>query len=81
MWVTFTFDKSTYVKILFILFSNFFGIVIEVKLLHSQKAKIPIAKKEWLKIISLPLFPDLKLSKVNFIVRALKNFDKNFDKY
>ena len=30
------------------------------------KAKVPIAKKEWLKIISLPLFPDLKLSKVNF---------------
>ncbi len=45
------------------------------------KAKVPIAKKEWLKIISLPLFPDLKLSKVNFIIRALKNFDKDFDKY
>ena len=45
------------------------------------KAKIPIAKKEWLKIISLPLFPDLKLSKVDFIIRELKNFDKNFEKY
>lgn len=45
------------------------------------KAKIPIAKKEWVKIVSLPLFPDLKLSKVDFIIRAIKNFDKDFDKY
>ncbi len=50
-------------------------------LYKNYKSKITNAKKEWVKIISLPLFPDLKISEVNFIIKILKKFDKNFNKY
>lgn len=50
-------------------------------LYKKYKSIIPNAKETWKKIISLPLFPDLKFSEVDYIVNKLKLFDKNYSKY
>jgi len=50
-------------------------------LYKKYKSIIPNAKETWKKIISLPLFPDLKFSEVDYIVNKLELFDKNYSKY
>ena len=50
-------------------------------LYKKYKSTIPNAKKVWLEIISLPLFTDLNLSQINYIIKIIKKFDKDYDKY
>lgn len=50
-------------------------------LYKKYKSIIPNAKETWKEIISLPLFPDLKFSEVDYIVNKLELFDKNYSKY
>lgn len=46
-------------------------------LYKKYKSKIPVAKKIWKEILSLPLHPNLKLTEVEYINRKLKEFSLN----
>ena len=50
-------------------------------LYKKYKSTIPNAKKVWLEIISLPLFTELNLSQINYIIKIIKKFDGDYDKY
>ena len=43
-------------------------------LYKKYNSKIPIAKKVWKEIVSLPLHPNLKFSEIDFINKKLKEF-------
>ncbi len=40
------------------------------------KSQIPTTKKIWKELVTLPLFSDIKLDEVNYIINSLKEFDK-----
>ena len=46
-------------------------------LYKKYNSKIPIAKKVWKEIVSLPLHPNLKFSEIDFINKKLKEFSLN----
>ena len=50
-------------------------------LYKKYKANIPNAKKTWKELVSLPLFTDLKDSEINYILKKVKDFDKDFRKF
>ena len=45
------------------------------------KAKVPKATKTWKELASLPLFIDLSSKNLNFILKKVKKFDKNYNKF
>lgn len=45
-------------------------------LFRSSKAIVPVAERVWNSMITLPLFPDLKDSEVDYVVEALQAFDR-----
>lgn len=40
------------------------------------KSQIPTTKKIWKELVTLPLFSDIKLNEINYIINSLKEFDK-----
>jgi perosamine synthetase len=45
-------------------------------LFHKYPSEIPVAKAVWESIVSLPLFPELKDEEIDYIVAALREFDR-----
>ncbi len=46
---------------------------------HSYKGETPVADSIWKKLLTLPLFPDLKDEEVDFIIRKIREFgEKEF---
>lgn len=43
--------------------------------------KVSNALKIWKELVSLPLFPDLKKTQVRYIVKAVREFDKNYKNF
>jgi perosamine synthetase len=43
---------------------------------HHFKGETPIANAVWKKLLTLPLFPDLKNEEVDFIIQEIKEFGK-----
>ena len=50
-------------------------------LYKKYKGKTPIADKTWKELVSLPLFIDLSNKQINYIVKKIRQFDKNYHKY
>ena len=44
-------------------------------LYKKYKARIPVTKKVWQELITLPLFSDIKLKEINYIINSLREFD------
>jgi len=44
-------------------------------LYKKYKSKIPVTEKIWKELVTLPLFSDIKLNELNFIIKSLKEFD------
>ena len=40
------------------------------------KSNTPVALKTWKQLLTLPLFPDLKLNEVDYVVSQVVKFDK-----
>lgn len=53
----------------------------ELKVYKKYKSEVPNALKIWPELVTLPLYPELKLSEVRFILKKLFEFDKNYEKY
>jgi len=47
-------------------------------LYKKYKSKIPVTKKVWKELVTLPLFSDIKISDVNYIVEKLREFDNKY---
>tara|TARA_Y100000590_G_scaffold121660_3_gene139312 strand:- start:18080 stop:19246 length:1167 start_codon:yes stop_codon:yes gene_type:complete len=46
------------------------------KLYKKYDGKIPIAKKIWKDLVTLPLHPHLKKNEINYIIKSINDFDK-----
>ena len=44
------------------------------------KSKIPVTKKVWRELVTLPLFSDIKIEEINYIVKYIKEFDQQLAK-
>ena len=44
-------------------------------LYRKYKSKIPVTSKIWKELVTLPLFSDITLKEINFILKSLKEFD------
>ena len=44
-------------------------------LYRKYKSKVPVTSKIWKELVTLPLFSDIKLKEINFILKSLKEFD------
>jgi perosamine synthetase len=47
-------------------------------LYRKYKTKVPVTLKKWKELVTLPLFSDIKLKEINFIIRSLKEFDNKY---
>ena len=47
-------------------------------LYKKYKSKIPVTKKVWKELVTLPLFSDIKISDVNYIIKKLREFDNKY---
>ena len=47
-------------------------------LYKKYKSKIPVTKKVWKELVTLPLFSDIKISDVNYIIEKLREFDNKY---
>lgn len=47
-------------------------------LYKKYKSKIPVTKKVWKELITLPLFADIKTKDINFVIKSLKEFDNKY---
>ena len=44
-------------------------------LYYKYKSKIPVARKIWKELVTLPMYSDIKLNEINFIIKSIKEFD------
>ena len=42
------------------------------------KSKIPVTNRVWKELVTLPLFSDIKLKELNYIIRSVKEFDNKY---
>ena len=42
------------------------------------KHKIPVTKRVWKELVTLPLFSDIKLKELNYIIMSIKEFDNKY---
>lgn len=47
-------------------------------LYKKYKSKIPVTKKVWKELVTLPLFSDIKISDINYIIEKLREFDNKY---
>ena len=47
-------------------------------LYKKYKSKIPVTKKIWRELVTLPLFSDIKLKELNFIIKSIREFDSRY---
>jgi perosamine synthetase len=43
---------------------------------HQYRGETPIANSAWKKLLTLPLFPDLKDEEIDLIIREIREFGK-----
>jgi perosamine synthetase len=43
---------------------------------HAFRGETPVADSVWKKLLTLPLFPDLKDEEVDLVIREIKEFGK-----
>ena len=44
------------------------------------KSKIPVTKKVWRELVTLPLFSDIKKEEINYVIKYIKEFDQQLIK-
>lgn len=44
-------------------------------LYKKYKSKIPVTKRVWKELVTLPLFSDIKLKELNYVINSVKEFD------
>ncbi len=44
-------------------------------LYYKYKSKIPVARKVWKELVTLPMYSDIKPNEINFIIKSVKEFD------
>ena len=44
-------------------------------LYKKYKSKIPVTKRVWKELVTLPLFSDIKLKELNYVIKSVKEFD------
>ena len=42
------------------------------------KSKIPVTLRVWKELVTLPLFSDIKLEELNYIIKSVKEFDNKY---
>ena len=47
-------------------------------LYRKYKSKVPVTLKIWKELVTLPLFSDIKLKELGFIIKSLKEFDNKY---
>ena len=47
-------------------------------LYKKYKSKIPVTKRVWKELVTLPLFSDIKLKELNYIINSVKEFDNKY---
>ena len=47
-------------------------------LYKKYKSKIPVTKRVWKELVTLPLFSDIKLKELNYIIKSVKEFDNKY---
>ena len=47
-------------------------------LYKKYKSKIPATRRVWKELVTLPLFSDIKLTELNYIIKSLKEFDNKY---
>ena len=47
-------------------------------LYKKYRSKIPVTKRVWKELVTLPLFVDIKPRELNYIIRSIKEFDMKF---
>ncbi len=47
-------------------------------LYKKYKSKIPVTMKVWKELVTLPLFSDIKLKELNYVIKSLKEFDNKY---
>ena len=50
-------------------------------LYKKYKSSIPVAKKVWKELITLPLFSDISNKEINYISKSLREFDKTITNF
>ena len=45
-------------------------------LYKKYKSKIPVTNRIWKELVTLPLFSDIKLNELNYVIKSIKEFDK-----
>ena len=44
-------------------------------LYYKYKSKIPVARKVWKELVTLPMYSDIKPNQIDFIIKSVKEFD------
>tara|TARA_B100001093_G_scaffold514909_1_gene590036 strand:- start:2795 stop:3949 length:1155 start_codon:yes stop_codon:yes gene_type:complete len=47
-------------------------------LYKKYKSKIPVTKRVWKELVTLPLFSDIKLKELNYVINSVKEFDNKY---
>jgi perosamine synthetase len=47
-------------------------------LYKKYKSNIPVTMKVWKELVTLPLFSDIKLKELNYVIKSLKEFDNKY---
>ena len=47
-------------------------------LYKKYKSKIPVTKRVWKELVTLPLFSDIKLKELNYVIKSVKEFDNKY---
>ena len=47
-------------------------------LYKKYKSRIPVANKVWKELITLPMYSDIKMKEVNYIIKSVKEFDNKY---
>ena len=47
-------------------------------LYKKYNSKIPVTKRVWKELVTLPLFSDIRIKEVDFIIDAVKKFDSKY---
>ena len=47
-------------------------------LYKKYKSKIPVTKRVWKELVTLPLYSDIKLKELNYVIKSVKEFDNTY---
>ena len=47
-------------------------------LYKKYKSNIPVTKRVWKELVTLPLYSDIKLKELNYVIKSVKEFDNKY---